>query len=304
MLPKRGIYTPVPTFFKKDGHTIDFDTQAKHAKFLQDNGITGLVVMGSTGELAHLTRQERTQVVSHLRQSAPKLAILGGVGQHGLEEALAEISSLKAAGASHALVLPSSYFGASIKQQGIIDWYTKVADKAELPILVYVYPGVCNNIVVEPETIKALSKHPNIVGTKISHGDVAHHTMLGLDPEVKANNFACFTGLGQILLPALSVGFSGTVDALSGAFPKLYVNILAAFDRGDFETARKLQLLATRGEELVVRFGVIGIKKAIVTATGLGESYLGRAPLNQDVSPDWEKYAHYLESCKAAELAL
>lgn len=300
---QRGIYTPVPTFFKKDTKTIDFDVQLQHAQFLKNNGISGLIVMGSTGELCHLTREERAQVVAHLHQGIPDFPILGGVSQHSVEEALAEIRSLKEAGASHALVLPSSYFGASLKQQGIIDWYTEVADRSELPILVYIYPGVTNSVVVEPSTVVTLSKHPNIVGTKISHGDVAHHALIGLDPSIRNTDFTCLTGLGQILLPVLSVGFNGTVDALSGAFPKLYVNILKAYDLGDFETARKLQWYATGGEELVVRFGVVGIKRAIQQATGFGETYLGRVPLNQDVE-GWEKYKKHFEGCVEVESTL
>lgn len=300
---KRGIYTPVPTFFKKDLKTIDFETQVKHAQFLKNNGIAGLIVMGSTGEMGHLTRKERAQVVSHIHKSVPDFPIMGGVSQHCTEEALAEILSLKQAGASHALVLPSSYFGPSIKQQGIIDWYTEVADNSELPILIYIYPGVTNNVVVEPSTVVTLSRHPNIVGTKISHGDVAHHTAIGLNPSIKVGKFTCLTGLGQILLPALSVGFDGTVDALSGAFPKLYVNILKAYDLGDLATAESLQWIATLGEELVVRFGVIGIKKAIQKATGFGETYLGRAPLNQDVL-GWEDYEDCFTECADAERTL
>lgn len=298
---KRGIYTPVPTFLKKDLKTIDIDTQIKHARFLKENGISGLVVMGSTGELAHLSRTERHQVVSALHRELPDFPIFGGVGQHSVGDALDEIQSLKDAGASLALVLPSSYYGASVSQQGIVDWYTEVADKAVLPVVVYVYPGVTNNTVVHPRTIKTLSAHRNIVGTKMSHGDLAHHAMVGLDAEIAANNFVCLTGLGQVLLPALSVGFAGTVDALSGAFPRLYVRILECFDRGDMEEARNLQLVATRGEELVVRFGVVGIKRAIHEATGLGETYLGRAPLNHDVA-GWAEYADYLEGCIATEL--
>lgn len=297
----RGIYTPVPTFFKSDLKTIDLDTQVAHARFLRDNGIAGLVVMGSTGELAHLTLAERHTIVATLREKVPELPIFGGVGQHSVEGALEEIESLKSAGASYALVLPSSYYGVSITQQGIVDWYTEVADRAVLPVVVYVYPGVTNGVVVQPSTIKTLSAHPNIVGTKISHGDLAHHAMLGLDPAVAANGFACLTGLGQVLLPALSVGFAGTVDALSGAFPRLYVKILEHYDKGEFAQAQQLQLVATRGEELVVRFGVVGIKRAIYEATGFGETYLGRAPLNHDTTGDWDSYAPYFQGCVEEE---
>lgn len=58
-----GIYTPVPVFFKKDLKTIDFETQIEHARFLRDNGITGIVLLGSTGENVHLTREERLKLV-------------------------------------------------------------------------------------------------------------------------------------------------------------------------------------------------------------------------------------------------
>ncbi|ABN68603.1 L-KDR aldolase [Scheffersomyces stipitis CBS 6054] len=304
-LPKRGVYTPVPTFFKKDLHTIDYDSQIEHAKFLQQNGITGLVLLGSTGENSHLTRKERIELVSTIHEELPDFPLMAGVAQNSVEDAIEEILQLKNAGAQHALVLPSSYFGASIKQQGIIDWYTEVADNASLPVLIYVYPGVSNNISIDPRTIKKLSAHPNIVGAKISHGDVSHHAIIGLDQEIAANQFITLTGLGQILLPVLVVGIQGTVDALCGAFPKIYVKLLENYDKGDLRAAAELQLVISRAEELVVKFGVVGIKKAIHFATGIGETYLGRAPLTQDVNDaDWKSYNDYLLGIVSVESTL
>jgi 2-keto-3-deoxy-L-rhamnonate aldolase len=99
--------------------------------------------------------------------------------------------------------------------------------------------------------------------------------------------------LGQLLLPALTVGAVGTIDAISGAFPKIYVDLFDAFQAGDLEKAKKLQVVVSRAEEIVVRLGVIGIKKTIYSQ-GFGESYLGRAPLNQDLVPGaWEGLADY-----------
>lgn len=302
--PKPGIYTPIPTFFKKDDlHTIDYDSQIKHARYLQKNGIEGIVVMGSTGEQAHLTRKERASVVKALHDEIPDFTIIGGVAANGLQDALDEIDSLKQAGASFAVVLTSSYFGTHIKQQGIIDWFTQVADKSSLPILIYVYPGVSNGVYVDPQTIVQLSYHPNIVGTKISHGDVSHHTLVGLHQDILSgkNKFNVYTGLGQILLPVLAVGAKGTIDALSGAFPRLYVEIFKAYEDNNLEKARNLQLIASRGEELVVKFGVVGIKRAIYQQ-GFGETYLGRAPLNQDSTlGEWEKLEHFYKEVEHAD---
>ncbi|KAK6458520.1 L-KDR aldolase [Scheffersomyces xylosifermentans] len=262
--PARGIYVPVPTFFKEDLPTIDFDTQVEHAKFLQANGITGLILL--------------------VHKEVPQLCLIGGIDQNCLQDTLEEITSLKAAGAEYALVLPSSYFGATIKQQGIIDWYTGVAENSVLPLIIYVYPGVTNNIVIEPRTIK------------ISHGDVSHHALVGLDKDTSSNNFASFTGLGQILLPALVVGSQGTVDALAAAFPRIYIKLSEAYDKGDLKAAGEFQLVISRAEEIVVKFGVIGIKKAIKMGTGFGKTHLRRAPLNQDLDEkQWLSYLDYSE---------
>lgn len=284
-----GIYTPSATFFKKDLHTIDFETQIAHTKFLQKNGIKGVVLLGSTGENAHLTREERFQLVKTISSNVPNFPILVGIASNSYEDALTEIENAKKAGASYALVLSSSYFGPSITQEGIIDYFTKIADNSVLPVLLYLYPGVTNGLIFKPSTVIKLSKHPNIIGTKLSHADIADYIQIGLSPDINSgkNGFQVFTGLGNLLLPALSVGIVGAVDAISGAFPKVYVELFDAFQSGDLQKAKKLQLIITKAEE-VLRYGVIGIKKTI-HLQGFGETHLGRMPLNHDI-PDggWE----------------
>lgn len=299
MLPKPGVYTPVPTFFKKDLHTIDFDAQVAHAKFLYDNGIAGITLLGSTGENAHLTRSERSQLVEAISKGVKGFPILAGIAQNCLQETMDEITAVAAAGASFALVLPSSYFGPAITQAGLEEWYTEVADKSPIPVMIYVYPGVTNGTNIAPATIKALSKHKNIVGIKFSHADVTSYSEVGLDEEVK--DFVSFTGLGHLLLPALSVGFKGTVDAISGAFPKIYTKLMQSYEKGDLETAKKLQLTIIRGEKVVGQFGVIGIKRIIHEATGFGETYLGRMPLNKDTTQGYEQLEGFIKEITSVE---
>lgn len=299
VLPQAGVYTPVPTFFKADLKTIDLDTQVTHAKFLKDNGIKGITLLGSTGENAHLTRSERASIVKAIHDNVVGFPILAGVAQNCLQDAVEEIESVTKAGADFALVLPSSYFGAAISQEALVEWYTEVADKSPIPVLIYVYPGVTNGVNVAPSTIKTLSKHKNIVGIKFSHGDVTSYSEVSLDPEV--TDFVCLTGLGHLLLPALSVGFKGTVDAISGAFPKIYTKLMAAYEEGNYKEAQALQLAIIRGEKVVSEYGVIGIKRIIVEATGLGETYLGRLPLNKDTTAGWEKLDLFIDEIKAAE---
>jgi 2-keto-3-deoxy-L-rhamnonate aldolase len=168
-----------------------------------------------------------------------------------------------------------------------------------------VFAGVSNNVRIDPETIVALSYHSNIVGCKISHGDVAHHALVGLHEDIYygENNFNLFTGLGQILLPVMSVGGKGTVDVLCGAFQQIYVDLFNAIQAGDLYKARELQKTCTRGEETVSKFSVVGIKKCIYLQ-GFGETYLARAPLNQDLAPGaWESLEHYFKEIQTVDIS-
>lgn len=289
--PEPGVYTPVPTFFKKDDFTLDIDSQIKHAKHLQSSGIKGLIIFGSTGELTHVTRLERHKVVKAVHEAVPDFTIGAGVTQGSVEEAVAEIASLADAGAKYAMVIPSSYFGPGTPQAGVVSWFTEVADKSVLPILIYCFPLVSNGFDFEPETLVKLSAHPKIVGAKFSHGNVSTHLQIAADEEVIANNFSVFTGLGQVLLPVLTVNVKGTIDALSGAFPKTIVKIYDLYQKGDLKTAAPIQSKFSKAEEIIGSFGPRGTKKSIGLSLGIGETYHGRAPLNQDIPDEaWAKY--------------
>ncbi|QPG74357.1 hypothetical protein FOA43_001684 [Brettanomyces nanus] len=290
-----GVYTPIVTFYKADGFTIDYETQIAHAKYLKKSGITGLVVLGSTGENALLSGYERHTIISRIRQALPDFPIIGGIAKNNLSEAIAEISAVKKAGANIAMVLPSNYYGNDTSQEGLYDWYTEVADNSALPLIIYVYPGVCNGLCIQPRIVRRLCSHKNIIGCKCSHGDVQQYTQISLSPEVAANNFSFFSGQGQLLVPLLAINGKGVVDALSGAFPKTFVAIYNALKAGDFETAKKYQYVAAEAEVLAVRAGFLGIKRAIRDNLGFGETIVGRKPMNHPQSE--EVWASEFQSC-------
>ncbi|EGV62137.1 aldolase [Yamadazyma tenuis] len=297
-----GVYVPIVTFYKKDGHTIDFDTQIKHAKFLKQNGIQGIVALGSTGENALLSQAERIELLSKLHQAVPDFEIIAGVQQHNIQDCLKSISDFKKAGASVAMVLPSFYYGPETSQQGLIDWFTEVADNSELPVILYVYPGVSNGLQTSPETIRTLAKHPNVIGCKCSHGDVHQYSRIGLDKEVEANNFKLLSGQGQLLLPLFAINGKGVIDALSGCFPKTFVKLFKLVSEGKYHEARELQYVAAEAEVLASQGGFLAIKRAIKEHLGLGESLVGRKPMNHALSDtQWESYKPMYELIKKTE---
>lgn len=147
--PPTGVFVPVPTFFKSQSSSnslqpaVDVQTQVEHSVFLAKNGVRGLVLLGSTGEAIHMSRQERIDLVSGVRKGLDEAGfkdypIMAGTLINSLDETLEWLEDFKKAGAQWGLVLAPGYFGAAASQEGIREWYTVVADKSPLPILMYV----------------------------------------------------------------------------------------------------------------------------------------------------------------------
>lgn len=178
-VPPRGVWVPSPTFFlpssaSKDSlqPPVDIQAQIDHSVFLAKSGITGIVLLGSTGEAVHLSSAERTVLISSVRQGLnkagfPNYPLMAGVLVPGLDETLEWLEVYAKAGAQWGLVLTPGYFGSATTQEGITEWYTIVADKSPIPVLVYNYPGVTNGVHVLPETYRELARHEKIVGCKM-----------------------------------------------------------------------------------------------------------------------------------------
>ncbi|KAL8670176.1 MAG: hypothetical protein Q9168_005273 [Polycauliona sp. 1 TL-2023] len=279
--PPPGIYVPVPTFFSKldseeeDIPRLDLSAQTKHALHLASSGIRGLVLLGSTGEAIAVTNSERKTLLSHMRQEMDKAGhkdypIIAGTATQGIQDTVTQLQISEAAGAQWGLVLAPGFFATCLTQEGLENWYTAIANRSPLPILIYHYPGVSNSISLSASTFTTLSSHPNICGAKLSHGDLSLHAQLASSPlpSMAHDKFATFTGLGQQLLPVLTVGGAGAIDGLAAIFPKTVVRLYDLIKKGDLTEARKLQEVVARGEGLVVGHGVVGVKEGIWRVLG------------------------------------
>lgn len=306
--PAPGLYPPLPTFLKLDNWTVDYDTQAAHTKFLVDNGIKGFVINGSTGENAHLSRKERANLVKTIRTSAgPESVVIAGIAENSVEGTIEEIKSVKNAGADYVLVVTSNYFGASASQEGIYHWFKLVADASPLPVLIYLYPGVTNGIVIQEKTFEKLAQHPNIVGSKFTHGDLTLFIKVQQNPIIQKSAFSVFPGFANLLLPAFSVGSVGLIDGLGNAFPKTIAKLLEYGINQDFgPEARELQYKVTKAEQVAVDGGVLATKLLVKSFTGFGESFYGRPPLDVPFSKDLfqANYVSDLEELAAIEKTL
>ncbi|KAI9779050.1 MAG: hypothetical protein M1839_007716 [Geoglossum umbratile] len=279
--PPPGIYVPVPTFFLTSAsQPLDLSAQSSHALHLANSHITGLVLLGSMGEAVHLTNLERVTVVRHVRQSLERAGyndypLIAGTATHNVEDTVVQLTEAQGAGAKWGLVLAPGYFANCVTQDGVEAWYRAVADKSPLPIMV-----VSNNVTITPQTFAHLATHPNIVGCKLSHGDLSHHAQIASSPSVDHAAFATFTGLGQQLTSALTVGCAGAIDGLSGVFPRTMVHLFRLASSGEnTREVRRLQYIVSTANEMIVKHGAVGIKEAVRRVLGFGARDGMRPPL-------------------------
>ena len=145
------MYVPVPTFFVSKNSPsydavsppLDIETQAAHAVFLAKAGIRGLVILGSTGESVHLHPRERHVLFAGVRAGLdkagfPSFPLIAGTATTNIAETVEQLVEARDAGMQYGMVLAPGYNAGVTSQEGLVDWFTAVADRSPIPILVYV----------------------------------------------------------------------------------------------------------------------------------------------------------------------
>ncbi|RMJ23497.1 dihydrodipicolinate synthetase family protein [Aspergillus sp. HF37] len=267
-VPQAGVWCPAVTFFHHDTDTPDLDAQSQYFAYLAQSGLTGLVVLGSNAEAFLLTREERNQIMATARKAVgPGYPLMAGVGAHSTKQTLEYAHDAAATGANYVLVLPPAYFGKATTPSVVKRFFSEVAAKSPLPVVVYNFPGVCNGVDIDSETITQLVRESsaanngrsNIVGVKLTCGSVGKITRLAAS--LSPDEFATFGGQSDFLIGGLAAGSSGCVAAFSNVFPKTASRIYALYQKGQLSEAMELQRKAALAES-PVKSGVASTKYA------------------------------------------
>jgi dihydrodipicolinate synthase/N-acetylneuraminate lyase len=308
-----GVYVPMPTFFLEepaDEQPVDVDTIAKHVKFLCSSGVHGVVCMGSTGEAVHLTEEERQLVLRTARKAIDDLGsnakLIAGCSQESVSGTLNLIQQAAAAGADYAMILPPSYFLTWVVNRSdvIYSFYTKVADKSPLPIVIYNFPGVTQQMDTTQETIVKLAAHPNIVGIKCTDGNVgkAAYVCSQTDPK----QFTLMSGSADSFLPFLSIGAQGCVPGFGNVAPRVLVQLFDLYTNhfpAQWKEIQKLQATIVAPDHAFFRWsGISGVKSGMQSVLGYGG--LPRAPLLPTPDDVQEKVLKAIEPALVLERQL
>lgn len=270
-VPQAGVWCPAVTCFDSDDN-VDFASQALYYSHLARSGLTGLVVMGTNSEAFLLTREERFQLIAAARTAAgPNFPIMAGVGAHSTKQTLELAEDAAKAGANYLLVLPPAYFGKATTMPIVKRFFAEVAAKAPLPVVIYNFPGVCNGVDIDSETITGIVRQSaqassdgvsNVVGVKLTCGSVGKITRLAAT--LRPEEFATFGGQSDFLIGGLAAGSSGCIAAFANVFPSLTAQIYKLYMQGQVDEAMTLQRVAALAES-PCKSGISATKFAVAS---------------------------------------
>src|SRR2546421_108412 len=210
-----GLLLPITTPFTTDGD-IDSEALRRNIQKWNQMGITGYVVLGSTGERVNLDEREYLQVITTAREAVPStMTFIVGAGQQSTRGTISEIERAAKAGAEAVLVITPHYYRSAITQEALVNHYTAVADASSIPLILYSMPDL-TGIKIEPKTAARLSEHSNIIGMKDSSNDIAKFTEA---VSMVNKDFAVTIGNGTIFAEALRAGACGGILAVGCVVP-------------------------------------------------------------------------------------
>ena len=270
-VPQPGIWCPAVTFINPETDELDLDAQKKYFRYLAGTGLRGLVLQGSNSEAFLLTRDERKQLVAAAREAVgPDFPLMVGAGAHSTKQTLELIQDAANLGADYALVLPAAYYGKATTVPVVKRFFSEVAERSPLPIVIYNFPGVCNGVDLDSETMvdiykdsasKSSTSTSNVVGVKLTCASVGKITRLAASFPAPSSKFAVFGGQADFLVGGLAAGSAGCIAAFANAFPKTTVRIFQLYHEGRLQEAMELHRKAALAES-PIKAGITGTKYA------------------------------------------
>ncbi len=238
---------------------VDFDTLKKLVEWQIEEGSTGLVPVGTTGESPTLTHEEHEDVIEAVVEAAAgRVPVIAGAGSNNTVETIRFMEHAKAVGASAGLVVTPYYNRPT--QDGLLAHYKAAAAACDLPIVIYNIPA--RSVVdMTPETMGELAKLPSIVGVKDATGDI---TRVTLQRQTCGTDFIQLSGEDGSALGFNAHGGVGCISVTANVAPRLCAEFQAATLEGDYAKALQLQdRLMPLHTAIFLEPGLVGAKYAL-----------------------------------------
>lgn len=289
----RGVAPALVTPFTADD-TIDEDAFRDLIERQIAGGVSGLVVLGTTGENPTITAEERRRIVDLAVMTADgRVPVIVGTGTNNTEESVTFSEAAIDAGADGLLVVGPYYN--KPPQSGFVAHVETIAEATDAPIVLYNVPGRTSFNVEAETTLQLAEEVPQVVGMKEASGDLEQIGDILLH---RPDDFAVYAGDDEITLPLLTLGGDGVVSVISNALPQKFSTMVDTGLSGDIAAARERHFeLLPAMRACFLETNPIPIK-AVCAAMGWMEPHVRlplvsmdeRAPVRQRVLAAFESF--------------
>lgn len=242
-----GIIPAMLTPFTDAGE-VDTAGIQETVDYLISSGVSQVMCLGSTGEAAALTRNERIGVIeTTVKAARGRVPVMAGTGAPTTRDVIEQTREAKNTGAD--LVMIVTPFYEMPTQEGLYKHYAAVAEAVDMPIVLYNIPPH-TNVEIGLPTLDRLADIDNIVGLKESSGNLGYFAEA---MRLVGDRIPVLTGGDDITLPCFALGCHGAILALANIAPRNLVDLYQAVRDRDMEAAARMY------------YGLLPIARAINT---------------------------------------
>jgi 4-hydroxy-tetrahydrodipicolinate synthase len=230
----KGSFVALVTPMFEDG-VIDYDSLKHLINWHIENGTSGIVSVGTTGESSTLSVQEHLDVIRYtVKISNNRIPVIAGSGGNSTQEAIDLTLESKSLGADASLLVTPYYNKPT--QEGLVLHYLAIANKVNIPQILYNVPSrtACD---LQPQSTTILSEHDNIIGIKEALDDMSRiKHLVELTKEIK--NFSILSGDDPTFLESMQLGASGVISVAANIIPKSISTICKDSLSGNYHKAK------------------------------------------------------------------
>ena len=255
-----GIMPALMTAF--DGDELDTESVKALVKKLSDDGVHGLYVGGSSGEMVLCSLEERKQLLEAVMECRGDLTVIAHVGCLSTKDTVELCHHAKECGADAVSSVTPLYYKYTFAE--VKNYYKRIAEASRLPVIIYNIPGLTGTAYGYDQLCELLEIE-GVVGMKFTSSDFfLLNRLVNTYPEK-----VFYNGSDEMLLSGLSAGAKGGIGTTYNFMPDLMVKIYDLAAEGKLEEAREVQSVANKAIAAVLRYGAVPACKQLITNYGV-----------------------------------
>lgn len=201
-----------------------------------NGGVEYLVSLGTTGESATVTKEEKLEILNFtVEKAAGRVPVVAGFGGNNTQAVIKDIQNYNFKGVE-AILSVSPYYNKP-SQEGVFQHYKAVAEASPRPVIIYNVPGRTASNIKAETTLRIANEIKNIIGVKEASGDFIQCMQILKN---RPKDFLVVSGDDNITLGLMAYGMDGVISVVGQAFPRIFSEMVRQCLKGDYEKARKL----------------------------------------------------------------